>query len=135
MTEESAGGLVVRGEEVLMIRDRFGRWTFPKGHLESGETAKQAAVREVREETGVRAAAGVRLGRVAYAMAGGNEKEITFYLMRFEGGEIAPLQAEISEARWVSFDAADEQLRTYGYPGYRVLLRRAREINATWQHP
>ncbi|MDA8345198.1 MAG: NUDIX domain-containing protein [Thermaerobacter sp.] len=132
MTEESAGGLVVRGQEVLMIRDRFGRWTFPKGHLEPGETARQAAAREVLEETGVRAAISARLGRVEYALPGGNSKKITFYLMRFEGGELAPLHAEISEARWFTFDAAQEQLRAYGYPGYRVMLRRARELSARW---
>jgi 8-oxo-dGTP pyrophosphatase MutT (NUDIX family) len=132
MTEESAGGLVVRNQEVLMIRDRFGRWTFPKGHLEPGETARQAAVREVLEETGVRASVGARLGRVAYTLASGNSKEITFYVMRFEGGELAPLHSEISEARWFTFEEAQEQLRAYGYPGYRVMLRRARELSERW---
>jgi diadenosine hexaphosphate hydrolase (ATP-forming) len=132
MTEESAGGVVVRDDEVLMIRDRFGRWTFPKGHLEQGETARQAAVREVLEETGVQAAVGARLGRVAYTLPGGSSKEVTFYVMRFEGGDLSPLQAEISEARWFSFDAAQEQLKVHGYPGYRVMLRRARELSARW---
>lgn len=130
MTEESAGGLVVRGEEVLLIRDRFGRWTFPKGHLEPGETAQQASVREVLEETGVRATVASRLGRVAYALPSGNEKRITFFAMRYEGGDVAPLHSEVSEARWFSFDAAQEQIRTSGYPGYRVMLRRARELSA-----
>jgi 8-oxo-dGTP pyrophosphatase MutT (NUDIX family) len=51
----SAGGLVVRGAEILLISTREGkRWQLPKGHLESGETPEQAAVRETREETGVR---------------------------------------------------------------------------------
>ena len=54
--EVSAGGLVMRDGEVLLVKveNLMGRvvWTFPKGHLELGETAVQAALREVREETG-----------------------------------------------------------------------------------
>ncbi|HNV26526.1 MAG TPA: NUDIX domain-containing protein, partial [Nitrospira sp.] len=52
----SAGGVVLRSQDVLLIRvsDMKGRpvWSFPKGRLDAGETAAQAAVREVREETG-----------------------------------------------------------------------------------
>ncbi|HXT19293.1 MAG TPA: NUDIX domain-containing protein, partial [Thermoanaerobaculia bacterium] len=51
----SAGGLVVRGGEVLLIAPRAGRWQLPKGHVEPGEAPTEAAVREVREETGVSA--------------------------------------------------------------------------------
>src|SRR5882672_11199642 len=56
--EFSAGGVARDGDRVLMIRVQTleGKeiWTFPKGHLEPGETAEQAAVREVEEETGYR---------------------------------------------------------------------------------
>jgi 8-oxo-dGTP pyrophosphatase MutT (NUDIX family) len=55
--EYTAGGVVYRrsGEavEILMIQDRLGRWTIPKGHVEAGETIEQTAVREVTEETGL----------------------------------------------------------------------------------
>lgn len=58
--ETSAGGVVFRrdGDQalVLIIRDAHGGWSFPKGHVERGETAHAAAVREVLEETGVSAA-------------------------------------------------------------------------------
>ena len=53
-TMDSAGAIVFRNDTVLMIRVG-SRWSFPKGHLEPGETAKQAAVRETREETGISA--------------------------------------------------------------------------------
>ena len=129
MTEQSAGGIVVRGDEVLMIRDRYGRWTFPKGHIEAGETAKEAAVREVLEETGVHAAPGERLGQVDYALSGGNDKQVTWFFMTYENGEVHPLQSEIAEARWLGFDQAQEQVQRHGYPGYRALLRKAREIH------
>ena len=53
-TTDSAGAIVFRNDTVLMIRVG-SRWSFPKGHLEPGETAKQAAVRETKEETGISA--------------------------------------------------------------------------------
>lgn len=55
--EYTAGGVVWRRQdarvEILMIQDRLGRWTIPKGHVETGETLEQTAVREVAEETGL----------------------------------------------------------------------------------
>jgi ADP-ribose pyrophosphatase YjhB (NUDIX family) len=57
--EQTAGGVVFRrGKEnndieVLLAQDAKDRWTIPKGHIEEGETAKECAEREVREETGL----------------------------------------------------------------------------------
>ena len=56
--EYTAGGVVYRrgdegGVEILMIQDRLGRWTIPKGHVEEGESLEQTALREVAEETGL----------------------------------------------------------------------------------
>ena len=130
MIEQSAGGIVMRGDEVLMIRDRYGRWTFPKGHIEQGETPREAAVREVLEETGVRANPGVRLGQVGYALSGGNDKQVTYFFMTYEEGELHALQTEIAEARWLRSDEAQEHVQRYGYPGYRSLLRKALEMHA-----
>jgi 8-oxo-dGTP pyrophosphatase MutT (NUDIX family) len=55
--EYTAGGMVFRhsqsGVDILMIQDRLGRWTIPKGHVEEGESLDQTAIREVGEETGL----------------------------------------------------------------------------------
>ena len=51
----SAGGFVVEGENVLLIKLDSGLYSLPKGHVEKGETFEQTALREVEEETGVKA--------------------------------------------------------------------------------
>lgn len=57
--EPTAGGIVFRGShkannlEILLIQDAKNRWTIPKGHIEEGESAKETAEREIREETGL----------------------------------------------------------------------------------
>lgn len=59
MREPTAGGIVFRPSsdqkdiEILLIQDSKGRWTIPKGHIEPGETAKQTAIREIGEESGL----------------------------------------------------------------------------------
>jgi len=128
--EFSAGGVLYRdrgaGVEVLMIRDRFGRWSFPKGVVEAGETPAQAAAREVLEECGVTGVALVDLGRTAYwyMHPGGDrvKKQVTYFLMGHVAGEPAPRRGEVDDAAWV---AGDEVLARSAYPSDRPLVERA----------
>jgi 8-oxo-dGTP pyrophosphatase MutT (NUDIX family) len=89
-----AGGVVARsvdGEwEYLLVEARRsrGEWVLPKGHIETGETPEAAAVREVQEEAGVRAAVVARAGESEYELDGVPVR-IIFFLMRYQG-EAAP---------------------------------------------
>ncbi|MGL6235875.1 MAG: NUDIX hydrolase [Segniliparus sp.] len=113
--ETSAGGLVVAGldgppEEfraALIGRlDKAGRmrWSMPKGHIEPGETAEQAAVREVKEETGIDGAVLASLGSIDYWLHGQGKrvlKTVHHYLMRFQSGELSDEDVEVTEVAWV----------------------------------
>src|SRR4051812_1435698 len=70
--EPTAGGVVFRYTndnkvEILLIQDSKGRWTIPKGHIEEGESARQTAEREIREETGLqKMKVGAWLGKINF---------------------------------------------------------------------
>ncbi len=75
--EPTAGGIIFRhGEksvEILLIQDSKGRWTIPKGHIEEGETARQTAEREIREEVGLqKMKVGSWLGKINFRYRRGN---------------------------------------------------------------
>jgi ADP-ribose pyrophosphatase YjhB (NUDIX family) len=107
--ETSAGGLVVRGagndtRGVLIGRiDRRGRllWSLPKGHVETGETFEQAAVREVAEETGITGRVVGRLGTIDFWFVAESRrihKTVHHYLML---AELSDDDTEVAEVAWV----------------------------------
>ena len=129
--EFSAGGVVVRGDEVVVIvpvkRAADGRPVLglPKGHLDGDETPEQAAQREVAEETGVQAELVGELGDVHYRYERKGRrvaKVVRFYLFRYLSGDVADHDHEIEEARWVPFEQA---LRDLTYAGERDMVQRA----------
>ena len=129
----SAGGVVVRtgaGVEVCLIRP-VGRtvWGLPKGGIESGETLRQAAVREVAEETGISGVVAAELGAIDYSFYsrehnGRIHKTVHYYLMNATGGDTADHDHEVSEARWMGLR---EALKLMTYPNEREMVRRAAE--------
>jgi 8-oxo-dGTP diphosphatase len=117
---------------VLMIKDQYGRWTLPKGHLERGESAPDAALRETYEETGVSGELGPFVGEVTYPVTtrSGERyiKHVAFFLLHARSGEVTPEAAEgISAAGWF---APAEVLARNGYEDMRPLLERALEVLA-----
>ncbi|MGB9866638.1 MAG: NUDIX hydrolase [Bacillota bacterium] len=106
-SETSAGGIVIRDNQILVIHDAFGKWTFPKGLVEQGESFEAAALREVKEETGIRCEVVKYLGQVHYWYRNGSElvsKTVHYYLLRPtpQAQNPVPLLSEIKEAKWVT---------------------------------
>ncbi|HEX6585044.1 MAG TPA: NUDIX hydrolase [Thermoleophilaceae bacterium] len=119
---EAAGGVVMRdGQVALVHRPRYDDWTLPKGKLDPGESFEDAAVREVQEETGVRARLVRELPPTSYR-AGGRPKIVRYWLMDVEHeGPFEP-NDETDQLRWV---ALDEALRLLTYDRDRDVLASA----------
>jgi len=132
--EYSAGGLVVDTAHncaALIGRlDRRGRllWSLPKGHIEEGETAEQAAVREVEEETGIIAAVQAPLGSIDYWFVAEDRrvhKTVQHFLLSATGGELSDADVEVTEVAWVPLPELGSRL---AYADERRLVRLAAEI-------
>lgn len=124
--EKAAGAVAVCDGKALLILDLYGRWTFPKGHLEKGESWTDAAVREVREETAVEGTLGPRIGGIRYRMPNGHFKRVCFFLLVSENDEARRLPQEVEAAEFVPFADAKKRLLHQGYPGYARFLEAAR---------
>jgi 8-oxo-dGTP pyrophosphatase MutT (NUDIX family) len=129
--ERSAGGVVVRGGEVVVIvptrraSDGSKVLALPKGHIDPGETVVQAATREVREETGIEAELVDDLGEISYRYVrsrGPVDKVVHFYLFRYRSGDVADHDHEIEQARWMPMA---EAVHALSYEGERQMVARA----------
>ena len=109
---------------VLVICNRYGgRWAFPKGHMESGESEADTAVREVFEETGarIRLLPGFR-EVTTYSPAKGVVKDVVFFLAELTGGALRPQPEEVRAVRLLPLEEAITRLT---YAADRALLERA----------
>jgi 8-oxo-dGTP pyrophosphatase MutT (NUDIX family) len=131
--ETSAGGVVFRngrgGPLFLLIRDSYRNWGFPKGHIEKGESSEAAALREVREETGLNGL--VARGRIDtidwhFRFRGRLiHKVCHFYLMESPNGRTRPQRDEgITACRWLPIEKARTVI---SYGNARTVLERAFE--------
>ncbi|HSF56974.1 MAG TPA: NUDIX hydrolase [Candidatus Binatia bacterium] len=136
--EVSAGGVIYRKHrdniEIALIHVRH-RWGLPKGHIEEGERSNEAAVREVREETGLEGHVRKRLGDIRYSYrhktATGKPiriyKRVYFYLLRYQKGDVRDHDHEVDEARWFPIQEALNLLR---FPTERRMVQRALAVLA-----
>lgn len=115
-------------ERILLISLQDGRrWQLPKGHPEGDETARQAAVREVREETGVTGRALEELGDIDYWFVEDGKrihKRVDFFLLGYVTGSTDDFDPrEVSGARWFPWD---EALARLSFDNERGIARAAR---------
>lgn len=134
--EISSGGVVYRrdGDEIEVVlasrRTRRGElaWGLAKGGIEEDESMEDAAVREVREETGLTAEIETSLGETRYFYVWEDvriRKTVHFFLMRHTGGDVGDRDDEMEEVRWFPLERA---LKRAAYRGEREVLNRAAEL-------
>jgi 8-oxo-dGTP diphosphatase len=109
----AAGGIVLRRERiplvaVVRLRKR-NEWVLPKGKLDAGETPRQAAEREVLEETGHDVAVHEFLGTLVYE-SGGRSKVVHYWRMETSGEQVYDLMSDVTAVDWLPLDAAVERL-------------------------
>lgn len=132
-SEVSAGGVVFRRRRgrlefaLAARRNRKGDlvWGLPKGLIERGEEPQTAALREVREESGLEAEVTEPLGEISYFYVWEGvrvRKVVHFFLMRATGGDVSLHDHEMEDVRWFP---AEEALRLAGYRSERQVLERA----------
>ncbi len=134
--EISAGGVVFRDREIVVIvprrraADGAQVLALPKGHIDAGEDALQAALREVREETGVLAELVQELDEVRYWYKRDGRtilKAVRFFLFRYLSGDTRDHDLEVEEARWMGIEQAAEALSYKGERQMVVLAQAALE--------
>lgn len=127
--EVSCGAVVFTrtpdGIRYVIIRSLEGFYGFPKGHMEQGETERETALREIREEVGltVRLLGGFReVYEHPLPKKPGVTKRVIYFLAEYEDQQLAPQAEELSQAELMSFD---EAMAAFQFENLRELLVKA----------
>lgn len=119
-TTRSAGGVVIGPSgDVLVVNQNGDSWSLPKGHIDPGETAQQAAEREIQEESGIKQLTFVKelgsyerykIGKNGVGEDASEKKIITLFLYATDEDRLAPEDPTNPEARWVKPDEVGSML-------------------------
>ena len=137
--ETSAGGLVIKVREgvpwvaVIARRNRAGNieWCLPKGHLERGESAEEAAVREIAEESGITGRLVTGLTSIDYWFSTGDRrvhKVVHHYLLEYVSGEVTVENDPDQEAEDAAWFPLDKVSRMLAYPNERRVVAIALDL-------
>ena len=131
LSELSSGGVVIFGNALLLLRKFNGDWVLPKGRVEVGERLHTAALREVLEESGVKAEIIQYIGKVNYHYKNLKEDEMVsktvhWYLMKSHSMECKPQKKEgFIDAKFVHMDKAVDMAK---YEDEKKIIRKGLEI-------
>jgi 8-oxo-dGTP diphosphatase len=132
---QSAGGVIFKKEDSLFyvaliaIKNKT-IWTLPKGLIDEGESIEESAIREVREETGLIGSIVKKIGEKSYwfylrEKNAKCRKKVTYFLIRYEGGNIDDYCWEVDEARWYEIN---EAIKMVSYKSDKDILKEAKRI-------
>lgn len=131
MEEISSGGVVISKGRVLLLKKFGGDWVLPKGRIEPGESREEAAIREVREETGAVAEIQKYIGYIKYAYTLREttqiHKTVHFYYMRAKHAQLVPQREEgFAQAALLPADMAVKLVR---FDAEKNMILRAQELD------
>lgn len=131
--EKSCGAIVYRkfhgNTEILLVRHiKSGHWSFPKGHIEDGETEEETAKREIKEETGVDVLLDTGFREtVSYSPKRNTKKTVVYFVGMATSHELIPQKEEISDLKWQEIGQA---AGTLTYDNDKAIVNKAKAFIA-----
>jgi 8-oxo-dGTP pyrophosphatase MutT (NUDIX family) len=128
--EKSCGAIVYRKHhgnlEILLIKHiNSGHWSFPKGHVEEGESEMETAVREIKEETGIDVIIDPTFREtVSYYPKKDTQKIVVYFIAKAKNYELNPQEAEIADIKWVDVGCANSILT---YDNDKTIVSKAKK--------
>ncbi len=110
--EKSCGAIVYRkyhgNTEILLIKHiNSGHWSFPKGHVEAGESEVETAHREILEETSIDTIIDPTFREtVSYSPKKDTQKIVVYFIAKAKNTNFTPQEEEIADIRWIEIDRA-----------------------------
>lgn len=110
--EKSCGGIIIKDNKILMVRQVKGFIGFPKGHVEANETEIETAIREIKEETNIDVKLDEKKSyRIYYSPKPNVSKEVVYFLGKIINDENPVGQeGEVTEVLWIDIDKVEEKL-------------------------